>query len=718
MKKSKSLKKEILLLLILICVTVIVITGIFSAFNLYKNKLNSIDHNQEQVLIQVEFEINNFIDKIIKISNLLKSNYDSDNSIIENIVKIDRNVTAILVLDDKGTIVNFSALNNLNIYKGFDYSNKNYFKNLNDEKNSYWSSVFLSSIDDEPSVSYSFKYENKVFVFLINFEDISSFIKRFKNIDKSHMIRVIDKDGTIIINPDNEDMVLQRFNASYSDVYTSLINKVKAYEQKKFKPIKGKKTQYGTYINIDKTNWKVIAREDYTNVISALSNIMYITLFFIIIFILISIYFSLKMSKKIFKVFDQLKNTTTKISNGNYEIKVPKSDYIELNNFINSFNVMQKEIDKREEYLEASLESFKALFNSTLESIILIKNTKIIDVNDITLNLFEAKGKEDFIEKDILDFIDSKYKLLMKENITKNTEPYEIEFIKFNDEKINTIVQSKCLKFLGENIRVTAIIDITEIKQKDRLLFQQSKMASMGEMIGNIAHQWRQPLSVITTCASGIRLEKEMQTLNDENFEKSIEHIVDNCKYLSKTIDDFRNFFKQDRKIEEFCLHTYIQKVLKLVSSSLKNNDIDIELDFEREQIYLKGVPSEFMQVFINLINNSKDAFILNNIKRRKIIIKTKRLEDKVLIEVTDGAGGIKEEIIDKIFEPYFTTKHKSKGTGIGLYMSHQIINEHFKGNIEVKNCSFMIDNKSYKGTSFILDIPLNKNEYILDYII
>lgn len=715
MKKRKSLKKEISQLFIIFSISIIIIIGSFSAYGLYKSKLNSINHNQEQVLVQVEFEINNFIDNIVKVSNYLKERYKDDEYSLNDIIQIDRNISSILVLDKNGTIENFAALNNLNVYKGFDYSNKNYFKKIKDMQDTYWSSVFLSSLDEEPSISYSFKHKEKVFVFLIKFTDISNFIKRFKNIDKSHMIRVFDSDGTIIINPDSNEMVLQRYNASYSDVYENLINKVKPYEQMIFMGIKNPKTQYGAYVNINNTNWKIVVRDDYTLVLDSLNNIIYLTVLSIVLFSIISIIVSLKFSKKIFDIFNKLQTTATEISNGNYDTHMEKSNYIEFNKLIHSFNKMKKEVDKREDYLEDSLESFKTLFNSTLESIILTKDFKIIDVNNITIDLLKAKDKSDFIGKNMIDFVNDEYKQVVKNNLQKDTLPYEVELITLTGEKINVFVQGKLLRFLGQKVRVTAIIDITDVKQKDRLLFQQSKMASMGEMIGNIAHQWRQPLSVITTSASGIRLEKEIGSLTDERLNKSVDNIIDNCKYLSKTIDDFRNFFKRDRQIEEFNLSEYIQKVLKLVSSSLKNNEINVKLDLH-ENLYLKGVPSEFMQVIINIINNSKDAFLLNGLEVKDIFIKSKKINNDIVIEIADTAGGISETIIDKIFDPYFTTKHKSKGTGIGLYMSHQIITEHFNGLINVKNCEYTHDNKKYKGCCFTLNIPLDKVENNLDY--
>ncbi|MDZ7819375.1 MAG: HAMP domain-containing sensor histidine kinase [Aliarcobacter sp.] len=242
----------------------------------------------------------------------------------------------------------------------------------------------------------------------------------------------------------------------------------------------------------------------------------------------------------------------------------------------------------------------------------------------------------------------------------------------------------------------------------------------MGEMIGNIAHQWRQPLSVISTCASGIKLEKEINDIKDERLYEALDLIVENTQYLSKTIDDFRNFFKADKIIEDFCVNDSIYKVLKLLKSSIQNHNIEVETYLNGELI-INGYPNEFLQVLINILNNAKDALLNQSTNTRFIDIKTYIENQQCIIEISDNGGGIDETIISKIFEPYFTTKHKSQGTGIGLYMSHQIVVEHMKGNIFAKNIEIIKNKKVYKGCSIIIVLPIIEKhniENLEDYII
>ncbi len=317
----------------------------------------------------------------------------------------------------------------------------------------------------------------------------------------------------------------------------------------------------------------------------------------------------------------------------------------------------------------------------------------------------------------MMDFISVEYRELVRNNLDKNTTPYEVELIRFDDSKMQVFVQGKFLQLQNEQVRVTAIIDITELKQKDKLLFQQSKMASMGEMLGNIAHQWRQPLNVISTSASAVKFEKEFDTLSDERFLESMDMIVHNTQYLSKTIDDFRNFFKPDKSVEKFIPNQVIRQAIKLLDSTIKNHEIDIQTNFLKTEHYFEGYSNEFIQVIINIINNSKDAFILNNIEHRVIYIEENNYNDKYILTIKDNAGGIPLQIIDKVFDPYFTTKHKSQGTGIGLYMSHQIIVDHMKGDLSVRNIQSRVDDKLQFGSCFIIKLN-NKKEIFINYSI
>lgn len=706
MKKGKSLKKEILQFLIVFSVFVVFSLGIFSSVNLYNSKIEIIEHHQNLVLKQASKEVSTLIYNISDISKYISNNYLHDPQLIKNIVEINKNISSILILNKQGKIEDFFALENLNIYKGFDYSNQNYFKNIHPSQNEYWSNVFLSTVDEEPSISYSFKMKDKIGVVMIKLTNLSNFLERFKNVDGTHMIRIFDKNGVMIINPDAKEYVLQRFNAVTSEIYTKLINKEKTYHQVIFSSINKKGKQYGSYSTISKTGWSIVVRESHDLILQSLNSILIVMACAILMFILIAIYISLKISKRIFKSFDRLQLTTSEIAKGNYDIEIKKSYYDEFNQLIHSFHKMQAEIDKREDNLENSLNSFKFLFNSTMESIILHNNGKCIDINDVTLKLLRLDSKEDLVGGNILDFVDPEYIDFVKEQFLKDTVPYEIVLVRKDGTKINALVQGKLLELNGEIIRVSALIDITEMKNKDQLLFQQSKMASMGEMIGNIAHQWRQPLSIISTSASGVKIQKEIEGVNDKRLFSSLDAIVENTQYLSKTIDDFRNFFISNQNSEHFLLDEVINKSLTLVQASLKNHYINVNTSLDKN-LNVFGHENKFLQVLINIINNSKDAFILTRKEKRCIEIKCYKKNQKLVIEIKDNAGGISLNIINNIFDPYFTTKHKSKGTGIGLYMSHQIIVDHMGGDLIAKNSEMLCETIKEKGATFIIELPI-----------
>ena len=714
MKKEKSLKNHILIILIFFSIFIAISVGLIAMVNFYFSKLNIIEHNQKQILFQIESEMDKFLSKIYKISFYIKNNYKDNNELLKNIVDTNTNISSILVLNKEGIIEDFYATTNLNIYKGFDYSNQDYFKGIKYGNDDYWSNVFLSTIDEDVSLSYSFKSDDKIVVLMIQLKEISDFISRFKNQDDSYMVKIFDNNGTIILNPSNPDLVLQRFNEKSQEVFTKLINLVKPYQFAVFFSNITYQEQYGTYISIEKTNWKIVVRESYELILKSLNTIIIGIALSIITFIIIAILLSLKISKRIFKSLDDLQQTTTSIASGNYDIETKDSYYEEFNLLLNSFNKMRIEINKREDSLEASLNSFKSLFNSTMEIILIHHRGICLDANNVAIKFLGFNNKDELIGKNLLNFVEDKYKEILVKNYKKNTLPYEFDII-INEQKFSCLGQGKFINLNGKKVKLSTLIDITELKAKDKLLFQQSKMASMGEMIGNIAHQWRQPLSVISTCASGIKFEKEFNDIKDERLFESLDLIVENTQYLSKTIDDFRNFFKADKIVEDFCVNDSIFKVLKLLKSSIQNHNIQIETFFDGNLI-IYGYPNEFLQVLINILNNAKDVLTKQAKNERFINIKTFIENTNYVINIDDNGGGIEESIISKIFEPYFTTKHKSQGTGIGLYMSHQIIVEHMKGELYAKNNEMIKDNKLYKGSSFIIKLPIHREERTEEY--
>jgi len=261
------------------------------------------------------------------------------------------------------------------------------------------------------------------------------------------------------------------------------------------------------------------------------------------------------------------------------------------------------------------------------------------------------------------------------------------------------------LKELNENLEQKIVFEVAKSKEMESKLFQSDKMVSMGEMIGNIAHQWRQPLSAISTGATGMKMKKEYDLLTDEDFDNTCDNINKHAQYLSQTIDDFRNYIKGDRDKKVFTLKSDIDTFLHLIEGSLKKEEIHIINTVDKD-ISIDGYPNELVQCFINLYNNSKDAFKEHNIQNKYILISTKIKKDTIKIYFKDNASGIPENIITKVFDPYFTTRHQSQGTGLGLHMSYTLIVEGMMGDLEVNNRVFDYKNKVYTGAEFIITLP------------
>ena len=266
---------------------------------------------------------------------------------------------------------------------------------------------------------------------------------------------------------------------------------------------------------------------------------------------------------------------------------------------------------------------------------------------------------------------------------------------------------SHILKLRFQDYKKELISLIETNRQKDSLLSQQSKMAAMGEMIQSIAHQWRQPLSYISTIATAIKVQKEIGVLDETELVKNMDNISNSTKYLSQTIEDFREFFSPQKQVTNFKIDDTICKTLKIIEHQFNSKKIKIIKNIEDIQMF--GFENELVQVVINILNNAKDQFENNTqILNKVIIIEAKKIEEKVYISFKDNAGGFEKELEEKIFDAYFTTKHESNGTGIGLYISKQIIEKNFKGKLLAKNIQLDFENNLFSGACFEIILPLD----------
>ena len=357
-------------------------------------------------------------------------------------------------------------------------------------------------------------------------------------------------------------------------------------------------------------------------------------------------------------------------------------------------------------FLESKLydtrETFNALSEYVIELIDLHDEQVIYWTNTITKQNFNIN-----IDDEITQIIPSN---LWKDILGKlKSDKTIFETIKIDDKYFQikghygTILDDNIIKIFLNDITQITLLNIELEKQnklKEQLLFDQSKMAQMGEMIGNIAHQWRQPLSTISVSSSGLQIKNELGVLNDDELNMFTNNITQSAEYLSKTIDIFRNFIKEKKEIKNVVLQNRIDIALSIIDTSLKNKHIKLinTIDYN-DEIIINMVVGELDQVIINIINNAKDILVEKKIDEPWIKIDLKIQNNKVILSIEDNAKGIEEEFINKIFDQYFTTKQNSNGTGLGLYMSKKIINDSLSGNIDVQN--------TINGAKFTIELPI-----------
>lgn len=360
------------------------------------------------------------------------------------------------------------------------------------------------------------------------------------------------------------------------------------------------------------------------------------------------------------------------------------------------------DVIKTQDLLKAQKKELETIFNNTKDGIaILDLESNFLEFNDAYQEI-TGFTKEELLTKSCLG-------LTVEEDKQKTIDAFKIVGIHGHLENF----EKSCI--VNNNKRISTNMSISLMPDKQRVLLftkditknkqfeEQARLASMGEMIGNIAHQWRQPLSVISVIASSLKMKEEFGELAEYSLKSDMDEIVSQAKYLSKTIDDFRNYIKNNHDKKEISINEIINKTISIISHSLKNNHIQLVTQLDAD-IVIYGFENELIQAFINIINNAKDAIKSNiddNDMDKYIFIETLETTDGLAVNIKDNGGGIPTDVINKIFEPYFTTKHQSVGTGIGLSMARVIISEHHKAKVEVFNSTYSYNDKKYTGANF-----------------
>ncbi|MDD4330493.1 MAG: ATP-binding protein [Aliarcobacter sp.] len=362
----------------------------------------------------------------------------------------------------------------------------------------------------------------------------------------------------------------------------------------------------------------------------------------------------------------------------------------------------------------------EAILNSQENIIVITLGNEIIDANQRLYDFFiNTKDLESFkktykcICSTFIDMQDDIY-IIEKYYNGKNWAEYILAnpdknfrvAIKNMQDKIRHF-SIKCSIVKNEEFIIATLTDITQEieqieanKEKDRILFQQSKIAAITDTLKNIAHQWRQPLSVISTITSGMKLQKELNILDDNEFNLSCDGIINNTNKLSTTIDNFTNFFNTDNNSTKFSLIEALENTKKFMNSILEKNSIECQFIYDSD-IILDSNKNDFSQAILNILDNSVHALItVENIEDRFIFIEFKNN----ILQIKDSGNGIDKNIISKILEPYFTTKHQAFGIGLGLYIVNEFFVQNLGYKIDIQNVTYDYKNKNYSGLNFIID--------------
>jgi signal transduction histidine kinase/ABC-type nitrate/sulfonate/bicarbonate transport system substrate-binding protein len=346
-----------------------------------------------------------------------------------------------------------------------------------------------------------------------------------------------------------------------------------------------------------------------------------------------------------------------------------------------------EEYKKKNEELLISNQNFSDLLDTAIEAIAIFdEKNNLVKLNNSGEIMFNYYFKENLDVKKVYDFIPKSSIAQIKEKLKYDIiEPFEIDLLRSDKSVFPALISGKIIKKENRFFNIITVVDLTQIKLRDEFIQQQAKLAQMGELLSMIAHQWRQPLTAISAASESLKLKALLNDLNNETVQIAADDIYKYVNHLSCTINDFKNFYKTNKSIETTTLNDLVKKSLNIIEDSIYFHNIQIikNLDSTSE---IKTYINEVTQVILSLLQNAEDAHLDKEIKNAYIKIKTYENDTSLYLEIIDNAGGIDAGIIDKIFEPYFSTKLEKNGTGLGLYFAKRIIDNNCDGLLTVEN--------------------------------
>ena len=380
---------------------------------------------------------------------------------------------------------------------------------------------------------------------------------------------------------------------------------------------------------------------------------------------------------------------------------------------------------------------FETLFQKSFDGVLILEGGHIVDTNESMLAMLELSGKEEMLDAKVSQFSPERqpdgkvsaqeFPRMIELALEKGPQRFEWQLEKSDGELFFAEMALTPIQIGEKTIIHIVSHDISErkalaesLKQKNALykefneqldhqvkeqtsyMVQQSRLAQMGEMISMIAHQWRQPLASISAISGTLSMDVMMDAYKKEFFEERLQAISDLSQHLSSTIDDFRGFFKATKEETEVNWEEMVTNSLKIIGPTLKTKNITVHTAFENDEKFYTHT-NEVKQVILNIVKNAEDILLEKEVENAQIWIKSHADNGISYLTIEDNAGGIHDDIIDKVFDPYFSTKEKKDGTGLGLYMSKTIVTEHCFGALRVRNTE--------RGALFEVALPIERRQ-------
>ena len=501
-------------------------------------------------------------------------------------------------------------------------------------------------------------------------------------------------------------------------------------------------------VDIYGVNWILINEYAYEHIYKNKNDFLKTLLLFLLITTIIIYLVARYISLHITKPIDSLIKASELISQGDYTNTINIDTNDEIGQLANSFNEMTLKLSKSLQEIKDQKDSFERLYQKSSDGILLIEDGQYTDCNESVIKMLGYKNKEIFLKTNQSKLSPifqpdeqksyDKAKKMIDLALLNGTNMFEWVHTKANGENFWVeVVMTKIVQNSKEIIHVVwrdieerkaTELELEELTidlerrvkyevaknlKKDKYMLYQSRLAQMGEMISMIAHQWRQPLSAISSTSIDLKMKIELETFDLEDkkgkedyikyFKNGLEDIENLTQNLTITIDDFKDFYKPNKNKKLLSINNPVSRALKIIENSLITDNINIVKEYNSKNL-CEIFDSEVMQVILNIINNAQDNFKFKKTKKPMIKITTQDIENGFRVDIFDNGGGIEDKIFDQIFDPYYSTKHDKNGTGLGLYMSKMIIEDHHHGKLYARN----IDGA---GVCFSIEIKNHKDE-------